>query len=84
MAKDTRFQKGSTSNGRPKGARNKFSQAFIRDVAKSWAEHGTETLEKLREKRPDAYVKTASALIPKDLDINHSGNINISVVDYEE
>ncbi len=79
---DTQFKKGE--GGRMKGARNKFSQAFIKDVAKSWAEHGVQTLETLREKRPDAYVKTAAALIPKDLDINHSGNINISVVDYQD
>ena len=81
---DTQFKSGNKSNGRPKGARNKFSQAFIKDVAKSWKEHGPQTLELLRKGKPDAYVKTASALIPKDLDVNLSGNINISVIDYSE
>ena len=79
---DTQFKKGE--GGRMKGARNKFSQAFIKDVADSWAEHGSQTLELLRNGKPDAYVKTAAALIPKDLDINHSGNLQISVVDYTD
>ena len=79
---DTQFKKGT--GGRPKGARNKFAQAFIKDVAKSWAENGPDVLDKLREKKPEAYAKIAAALIPKDLDINLSGNINVSVVDYQD
>ena len=79
---DTQFKKGK--GGRPKGARNKFSQAFIKNFADNWKEHGEQAIEKLRETKLEAYVKTGAALVPKDLDVNLSGNINISVIDYNE
>ena len=81
---DTQFKSGSTSNGRPKGARNKFSQAFIKDFAKNWKENGPQAIDKLRETKLEAYVKTGASLVPKDLDVNLTGNINISVIDYAE
>ena len=70
--------------GRPKGARNKFAAQFIKDVAKSWAIDGPEVLESIKGSDKSAYVRTVAALVPKDMDINHSGNISISVVDYDE
>ncbi len=83
-SKDTQFKAGNKSTGRPKGARNKFSQAFIKDVADSWKKNGAEALESLRKDKLDAYVRTAGALVPKDLDVNHTGTINVQVVDYED
>jgi hypothetical protein len=80
---DTQFKKGKAP-GRPKGARNKFSQAFIKDVADSWKKNGAEALESLRKDKLDAYVRTAGSLVPKDLDVKHSGDITVQVVDYAE
>ena len=79
---DTQFKKGE--GGRKLGARNKFSQAFIKNFADNWKEHGEQAIEKLRETKLEAYVKTGAALVPKDLDVNVSGNINISVIDYQD
>ena len=79
---DTQFKKGE--GGRPKGARNKFSKRFIEDFAGDWKKNGQQVIEKVRETKPDAYLKTATSLIPKDLDVNLTGNINISVIDYAE
>ena len=78
----TTFRKGQ--GGRPKGARNKFAQAFIKDVADSWKKNGPDVLEKLKKDKPEVYAKIAGGLIPKDIDVQHSGNINVSVVDYKE
>ncbi len=76
------FNKGQ--GGRPKGARNKFSKAVVEQFAANWAKNGEQAIEDMRKNNPDAYVKTAVSLVPKDLDIKHTGNINISVVDYQD
>ena len=82
---DTQFKKGKDkTGGRKKGARNKFAAQFIADFAADWAKHGADVVESLREKDKAVYVRAAGALVPKDLDINHSGTINISVVDYQD
>ncbi|KKK87150.1 hypothetical protein LCGC14_2756100, partial [marine sediment metagenome] len=43
-----------------------------------------EVIEKIKKSKPEAYLKFYAQLVPRDLDINHSGNINISVIDYAE
>jgi len=78
----TVFKKGQ--GGRKKGARNKFAKVFVEGVAKSWAEHGEQALEMLRKDKLEAYVKTAAALVPKQEEVQHSGNLSVSVVDYQE
>ncbi len=83
--KDTQFKEGHSGGpGRPKGARNKVTKAYLDAVAKSFAKNGPEVLEIIKEKRPDVYMKLVAALVPKDLDVNLSGNISISVIDYSE
>ncbi len=79
---DTQFKKGQ--GGRKKGARNKFAAQFVKDVANSWAIDGPEVLESIKHSDKSAYVRTCAALIPKDMDINHTGSISISVVDYQD
>lgn len=84
-SKDTQFKDGHSGGpGRPKGARNKFSKSFIEGVAKSWAIHGDQTLEILRETKPEAYVRNAAALVPKDLDVKHYGDLTVNVVQYSD
>ncbi len=85
MAKDTRFKTGNkAAKGRVKGSRNKLTKAYLDALAEDFKDNGKQVIEKVRDKRPDAYLKAVGLLVPKDLDINHSGNINISVIDYAE
>lgn len=67
------FQKGQAWNGnaagRPKGARNKLSEDFIRALAADFEANGVSTIEKLREENPTAYVKTVADLVPKQFDL---------------
>lgn len=49
-----RWQAGESGNpdGRPLGTRNKFSEAYFRDLAAVWAEHGKTAMEKTASDEP--------------------------------
>ena len=81
---DTQFKKGNKSQGRKKGSRNKVTNIYLDALSKTTVDDVLQVVEKLRDTRPDAYLKLLGALVPKDLDINHSGNINVSIVDYKD
>ena len=76
------FKKGE--GGRPKGARNKFSKAVVEEFADDWEKNGKEAIEDMRRNNPDAYVKTAVSLVPKDLDVKHYGDLTVNVVQYSD
>jgi hypothetical protein len=54
-----RFVPGSRGPGRPRGARNKFSELFAVDFMGDWAKHGLATLERVRLEKPEVYLKAA-------------------------
>lgn len=65
------FEKGQSGNpaGRPKGARHKLSQDFIRVLAEDFAEHGVSVIAKLRDDNPAAYAKTIAGVLPKIIEL---------------
>ncbi len=79
---DGSFKKGQ--GGRPKGSRNKFSQAVVQAWHDAFDEHGSEVIEKVMEKSPETWLKIASGFVPKDMDVRHSGDIIVQVVQYED
>ena len=84
-SKDTKFKKGSAGGpGRPKGARNKVTDIYLGALSKTTVDDVLQVVEKLKDTRPDAYLKLLGALVPKDMDVNLSGNINVSIVDYKD
>jgi hypothetical protein len=60
--------------GRPKGSRNKLSEDFLRAFAQDFERHGAAVIEKVREERPQDYLKVAASLLPKqmELEVNRS------------
>ena len=80
---DTQFRTGKAnpSKGRVKGSRNKITKKYLDSLLKAY---DPDVIDKIKEKRPDVYIKLYSQLVPKDLDVNHSGNISISVIDYQD
>lgn len=71
--KTGRFVTGNSGGGRPKGSRNKLGEQFIQDLYASWAEKGAETIETVRIERPHEYVKVVASILPKELNVNHTG-----------
>ena len=80
---DTQFKSGpgNPGAGRPKGARNKITKKYLASLLKAY---DPEVIEKVKEKHPEAYLKFYAALVPKDVDVDVSGAISISVVDYQD
>ena len=83
---DTRFKPGQSGNpkGRKQGSKNKINQAYLKAITADFDKHGKSVIERVREENPEAYLRLVAQLIPKDLDIQHSGNINVTIVEYQD
>lgn len=55
--------------GRPKGARNKLGEAFLEALHADFAEHGVAAIVKVRDEKPDQYLKVIASILPKDLNV---------------
>ena len=80
--KATRFKKGE--GGRKKGSRNKLTKVYLKLLDAALGEHGKEALDKIIDTRPDVFLKLVGALVPKDMDVRHSGDVTVNLVNYED
>lgn len=66
------FKPGESGNpnGRPKGSRNKLSEAFIKALADDFAEHGVEAIQQLRLESKDKYCNVIAKLMPKLMELS--------------
>ena len=69
VGKPTRWPPGQSGNpaGKPPGTRTAFSQGFIRDFARVWAEEGLDAVRKVAKKSPEAFVAIAARICPNDV-----------------
>lgn len=67
------WKKGESGNpkGRPVGSRQRLSEDFITALSDDFNQHGKATIRKMREEKPDAYVRVVADLVPKDVNLNH-------------
>lgn len=67
----TRFKKGHKppGNGRPQGARDRISTAFLTAFADDFEANGVEAIKKMRDEDVSSYVKVAVALQPKEIEL---------------
>lgn len=82
MAKSsTSYKPGESGHpeGRPKGARGKLSEAFLRVLADDFAEHGAKTVEEVRADKPDAYLNVIGKLMPKLMELSGPDGESIPV-----
>lgn len=85
---DTQFKKGNPGNGgRPLGARNKLSEAFLHALNTTFEElteddkpAGIESLRELRDKQPAQYHNVIARLMPKLMELSgpDGGSIPVS------
>ncbi|HKH21687.1 MAG TPA: DUF5681 domain-containing protein [Gammaproteobacteria bacterium] len=64
--------KGQSGNpgGRSQGSRRKLNDAFLRALARDFAVHGEEVIQRVREDNPVAYFNGMLSLVLKDYNID--------------
>jgi hypothetical protein len=65
------FQPGQSGNpaGRPKGARSKLSESFLKALSEDFESNGIDVIESVRKDRPHAYLKIVAAVLPKQMQL---------------
>ena len=82
---DTQFKKAhKRGGGRPRGARNKLTNKYIKDLHEIYMEGGKDKLRETLQERPEGFIKLVASLVPKDVDVKHSGDVTINIVDYQD
>ena len=62
----TQFKPGHAGGpGRPKGARNQFSEDFLQDFHTTWQEGGIDAVRVVMRQKPEAYLAAAVKILPK-------------------
>jgi Family of unknown function (DUF5681) len=65
------FRPGQSGNpaGRPKGARSKLSESFLKALSEDFDSNGIDVIEKVRSDRPHEYLKIVAAVLPKQMQL---------------
>ncbi len=59
--------------GRPKGSRNKLTQAFIDAMCADFEKHGDAVIEAVRGTKPEAYLAVMARIIPQQMEVGEAG-----------
>ena len=72
-----RFAPGVSGNpgGSPEATRRAFNKRFLLDLAEDWQQHGREVFKRVRRESPAAYLKVCAMLVPREMQVEHSGGI---------
>ena len=70
--------------GKPKGARHKLTEDFVKAMHDSFVAHGPETIEAVRVEKPDQYLKVIASLVPKDVNLNVSNTDELTDAELAE
>ena len=55
--------------------RRSFNKDFLLALAADFKKHGAAAIEKVREQQPAAYMKICALLVPREMQIEHSGGV---------
>ena len=81
---DTQFKPGhKRGKGRKKGSKNKVSKKVLNAIYEN-LEDADASLKRLKSENLAAFWRIAAAQIPKDLDIQQTSNVQVSVIQYAD
>jgi Family of unknown function (DUF5681) len=65
----TVWKPGQSGNpaGRQTGSRNKLNEKFILALHDDFVEHGAKVIERVRNLKPDVYLKVIASILPREL-----------------
>jgi hypothetical protein len=71
------WRPGQSGNpaGRPRGARNKLSEAFLADLLADYQAHGRAAIQACRLKSPEGYLRIVVALLPREIEVRETHRI---------
>ena len=80
-SKDTQFKPGQSGNpgGKPQGARNKLSTAFIQALSDDFDKAGIVAVEQVRKEQPAQYLNVIGKLMPKLMELSGPDGDSIPV-----
>lgn len=79
---DGKFAPGNKlGRGRIKGSRNKIAESFLSALHADFEEHGPAVIEKVREERPQDYLKVVASILPKELNIRVEDELSDAELD---
>ena len=66
------WTKGQSGNpaGRPLGSKHKLGKEFIAALAADFEQHGAAVIARVREEKPDQYLKVVASVMPKDINVS--------------
>lgn len=79
--RDEKGRFGPGNPGKPKGSRHKLGEAFIQALHDDFEEHGIAAIAKVRDEKPDAYVKVIASLLPKEFKIETTSDLTDEQLD---
>src|SRR5262247_1441573 len=73
------FDRALIGAGNPGGSleatRRSFNKDFLLALAADFKKHGAAAIEKVRKQQPAVYMKICALLVPRELQVEHSGGI---------
>jgi len=72
-----KFAPGYSGNpgGSLEATRRSFNRDFLLALAADFKKYGAVAIEKVRKQQPAAYVKICALLVPREMQIEHSGGV---------
>jgi hypothetical protein len=73
----TKWKPGQSGNlnGRPVGARGRFTEQFVSDIAAAWHKHGAGIVEQMASTEPMRFAELCARLVPKDVSLTLSARL---------
>src|SRR5262245_859809 len=80
-----RFLAGNRGNGgRPRGARSRLGEQFIQSLADDFEVHGITTIELVRKRSPETYIKVISNILPREVLVQAFTHTKIDLASVEQ